>query len=107
MIQGIPQVEFMRAVLGISSIMLDDKITREDKRKTLCKAVEELSEDAFVKYIPEIIVIINKKRDVSSEYEDSEKQLEGVLEWLPRMRQFSEMLLEIIKERRKRFGLKI
>jgi hypothetical protein len=81
--------------------------SREKKRKTLCKFVDGLSEETFAVYVPQIIEIINMKEDVCNEYGDSESQTDGVLKWLPRMKEHREVLSETIREHRQKYGLKI
>lgn len=101
--------EFRLALDAIAPIMTDPDETRETKRKTLNMMVSELSEDTFkLKPVAEqIMTIINMKEDVCREYPDSDAQIDGILLWLPRMREHRDMLLKEVDKHRKGYGLKV
>jgi len=101
--------ELQYALNTIKPIMTDTEASREEKRKTLCMLVDELSEGTFnLKFIAEqIMTIINMKEEVCKEYPDSETQVEGILEWLPRMDTYRGLLLNEVKAHRKSCGLKV
>jgi len=94
---------------AILPIMKDPETSTEDKLKVLCLMVDELTEGTFKRgYIAKkIMVIINMKEEVCKEYEDAESQADGILAWLPRMKQHRDSLLKEVKKNRKQFGLKI
>ena len=100
------QWEFAKAMLKIQFTMLSSRSSRDEKRKTFCKAVDGLSEGAFSTNIPNIIEIINKKKDICEVYENSETQVDGILEWLPRMKEYRELLTLYIQKERHKYGLK-
>lgn len=81
--------------------------SREKKRKALCKIVDNVSKDLFPLCVPCIMQTINMHKEVCEEYEDSEVQVDGILGWLPRMEEYRELLLEEVKQRRQKYGLKI
>ncbi len=101
--------EFRNALQAIAPIMTDLQETREVKRRTLCMMVDELSENTFkLKPIAEqIMTIINMQEEVCREYLDSEKQTDGILGWLPRMKVHRDTLLKEVQKHRKEYGLKI
>lgn len=101
--------EFRNALQSIQPIMVDPKASRDEKRKTLCMMVNELSENVFkLKPIAEqIMTIINIKEEVCREYADSEVQVEGILGWLPRMAKYRGMLLEEVRAKRISYRLKV
>jgi len=94
------QAEFAKGAIKIYGIMINPFIPKKKKRETLCKFVEGLSEDTFNAYPLHVIEVINKKEKVCKEYADSEAQADGVLEWLPRMKNHRERLVAVIKEHR-------
>jgi len=101
--------EFSLALQAIQPIMTDSNASREEKRNTLNMMVNELSDSTFkMKPIAEqILTIINMKEDVCKEYADSEAQTDGILEWLPRMKEYRGLLLEEVQRHRKQYGLKV
>jgi len=101
--------EFQSVCEAIQPIMVNPQETREKKRQTLNMMVNELTEGAFKlkPIIEQIMFIINMKEDVCREYSDSESQVDGILEWLPRMRKHRGILVKIVKEHRGKYGLKI
>lgn len=101
--------ELKFALEAIKPIMIDSEVSREDKRKTLNMMVNELSEGTF-KLTPvaeQIMEIINMKEEVCKEYSDTESQVEGILSWLPRMRQHRDVLKKEVGKHRKEYKLKL
>lgn len=82
-------------------------ISRDKRRKALCEVVDRLSKEAFPLCIPYIINTINMSKSVCGEYEDSKSQVDGILEWLSRMVEYRDILLEAVKHHREKYGLKI
>ncbi len=101
--------EFRFALQVIQPIMTDPVASREEKRETLNMMVNELSESTLKlkPVVEQIMTIINMKEDVCKEYPDSETQTEGILVWLPRMKEHRAMLLEAVKKGRKSYRLKV
>lgn len=101
--------EFSLCLQAIHSIMTDPKASRDEKRQVLNTMANELSEKAFkLKPIAEqIMTIINMTEEVCQEYTDSEEQTEGILGWLPRMKEHRGLLLAEVKRHRKEYGLEI
>jgi len=93
----------------IQPLMTDEKQSRETKRKILCGMVDSLSDKTFnLEPIAEkIITVINMKEDVCKEYPNSEAQVKGILEWLPRIIKYRGMLLDKVKNNRKQYGLEV
>ena len=98
------QQEFLRGSLKMQATMVNPFKSRETKRKTLCEFIDSLSKETFEQFIPEIMVIINMKKDVCKEYADSQAQVAGILAWLPRMKAFKDMLHEVVKQHRQKHG---
>lgn len=94
---------------AIAPVMTDPNEPRERKREALNAVVRELSDKAFVlqPVVKQIMTIINMKKEVCEEYLDSESQAEGILGWLPRMREHRGMLLKEVKKHRKQYGLPV
>ncbi len=101
--------ELRFALNTILPVMTDSTIPRDGKKQTLSMMVDELSKETFkLKPVAEqIMVIINMKEDVCKEYPDSESQVDGILEWLPRFKQHRGLLLKEVKNHRKQYGLAI
>ncbi len=101
--------ELRFALYAILPVMTDPNIPRDGKRQTLSMMVDELSEETFkLKPVAEqIMTIINMKEDVCKEYPDSESQVNGILEWLPRFKQHRDLLLKEVKNHRRQYGLVI
>ncbi len=105
----IPRMEFAKALIKALikiQLTMNRSKSSDGRRKALCVAVDGLSEIAYVMHVPQIIEIINKKKDVCQEYVDTEAQVKGIIEWLPRIVSHEAMLYEIIKERRLKYNLK-
>ncbi len=101
--------EFQFALQTIQSIMIDSKASREEKRQALCMMVNELSEDTFKlkPIVKQILTIINMKEDICREYADGETQTNGILGWLPRMREHRDLLFGEVKKHRRKYRLDV
>ena len=94
--------EFSFALDAIKGIMTDPQETRDKKREVLNMMVNELTEKTFklLPVIEQITTIINMKKDVCIEYADSESQTDGILEWLPRMKDYRDILFKEVQKHR-------
>ena len=101
------QTEFMSASVKMLPTMRNPFVSRDKKRKKLCEMVDGLSDGAFTTFIPQIMSIINTKKNVCEEYADTEAQVVGILGWLPRVKEFRELLYEWVKEERQKYGFKV
>ena len=81
--------------------------SRNIKRKALCKIVDKLSGEALSLCVPHIINTINMGESVCKEYRHSSSQVDGILQWLPRMSEYREVLLEEVRSHRENYGLKV
>ena len=101
--------EFKRALDAIAPIMTDPQETRYYKRETLNMMVDELTEGTFKlqSVAEQITTIINMKEDVCKEYADSTLQTDGILEWLPRMKDHRDVLLKEVKKHRGKYQLTV
>ena len=99
------QMEFQKGALKMLPIMANPFKSKGKKRETLCGFVDGLSKDTFTQFIPQIVVIIDMKKKACKEYTDSKAQVVGILEWLPRMKDFEDLLLEVVKQHRQKHGL--
>ena len=101
--------EFGVVARVILPVMKDATISRSAKRKTLSDAVDSLSEKTFSNSIvvSQIMTIINMKEDVCKEYKDTEAQVNGILSWIPRMKQHRDVLKKEVAKHRKQYGLKL
>ncbi len=88
--------------------MLDSELSRGEKRKILNDMVNGLSEKCFNNdtVADQIIIIINMKEEVCREYKDTQSQVNGILEWLPRMVKYKNKLTKAVSKSRKSFGLR-
>ena len=93
----------------IQPLMTDKNEPRETKRKILCGMVDSLSDKTFnlEPIVEKIITVINMKEDVCKEYPDSESQVNGILEWLPRFIKYKDKLFYEVNRNRKQYGLKV
>lgn len=101
--------EFSLSLQAIQPVMIDSNISRDNKRQTLNMMVSQLSEKTF-KLEPiaeQIMTIINMKKEVCQEYSDSEAQTNGILGWLPRMKEHRALLLKEVKKHRAENGIVI
>jgi len=98
---------FAQAMLKIQGTMLNPLVSQDKKRKALCGAVDALSDDVFNSHIMHIIEIINKKKKECQKYDNTEAQVDAILEWLPRMKKHRVAIAIAVKERRKQYGLKL
>lgn len=101
--------EFGNMANAIKPAMMDTTLSRDDKRALLNEGVNELSEKTFKNKIvaEQILIIVNMKEDVCKEYPNTEAQVQGVLEWLPRMSEHRELLTTKVRKARNSFGLKL
>ncbi len=99
--------EFSFGCQAILHIMSNPQETRNSKREALNMMVNELSEKTFklLPVIEQVITIINMKQDVCEEYTDSESQTDGILEWLPRMKNYRGVLFKEVKKHRGNYQL--
>lgn len=101
--------EFGLLARGIQSIMIDPKVTREEKRTVLCELVEQLSDKAFNNGIVlrQVMKIINMKEEVCKEFEDTDAQVDGIIKWLPRMAKKKDILKKEVKNHRKMYSMEL
>ena len=101
--------EFGLVAKAILPLMTDVNVSRTEKRGILNDAVNGLSDKTFNNSMvaDQIMIIINMKEDVCREYPDTESQVNGILEWLPRMSKHRDKLYRKVKQSRKSFGLKL
>lgn len=101
--------EFNFALHAIQPIMTDPKETRGVKRMTLGMMVNELSEETFnlEPVAEQIMTIVNMKEEVCKEYTSTDEQVQGILEWLPRMSKYRDMLFKEVKRHRQECGLSL
>ena len=101
--------EFGLLSRAILPVMKDPDISRDKKRKMLASLLDKLSDRTFNNGIVlnQVITIINMKKDVCEEYVDTEAQVNGILEWLPRMKAHRDKLVKEVTRHRKKYGLKI
>ncbi len=77
-------------------------------RRSLYKSyVNNLSKVAFDIYGSHIISTLTLTKKESKTFNNTEKEVGSILQWLPRLIQYRGYLREYIKERRKRLGVKI
>ena len=82
-------------------------MSKEEKRAELCKAVDNLSENAYIQHFTQLLEVIQSSKKNCEPYEDSEAQVENIMEWLPRLEDHRELVLLIIQGRRKKYKLKV
>jgi hypothetical protein len=101
--------EFGNLSRSILPIMTDKDVSIIEKRKTLCQLVDNLSEKAFNNKIVlgQIFKIINMKEEICKEYVDTESQVNGILEWCPRLKEHKKELSKEVEKARKSCGMKI
>lgn len=101
--------EFSLSLQAIQSIMTDPNETSEVKRETLSTMVNELSDKAFnLRVIAEqVMTIINMKQEVCKEYPSVDVQVDGIIEWLPRMAKYRDMLIDEVTKQRRKFSLQL
>lgn len=77
-------------------------------RKLLNDKVNKFTDKTFNKsYTADVIIAyINVKEYVCKEYKDTKSQVDGILEWLPRMEKYRDKLEKYVKKYRKEYGLK-
>lgn len=100
--------EFSYGVKIIKPVM-NESVPREERRKALCGMIDGLSDDTFKRG-----VIINRifkmnmidmSEVISCQYDKAEAQVEGILGWLPRMRQHKDKLTKEVEKHRKQYKL--
>ena len=102
--------EFGQYAQAIYPVMMDATISKAQKRKTLNELVENLSEGTFkLNIIAEQITVMidtgQKSDAICKEYEDTESQVNAILEWLPRMEKHRDLLTKTVEKHRKQYGL--
>ena len=77
-------------------------------RKLLNDKVNKLTDKTFNKsYTADVIITyINAKQEICKQYSDTKAQVDGVLEWLPKMVKYRDKLEKYISKERKKYGLK-
>jgi len=96
---------------NILSPLLVPSVTREERRKALNVVINELSDDTFKRG-----VIINRmlkmnmidmSEGISKQYNNAEAQVEGIISWMPRMKQHRDKLKKAVVKHRKEYKLNI
>lgn len=100
-------VEFSKASMKIQPTMINPFVTKDKKRKALSDMVNGLREPVFVSFLPQIISIINMKKEECQIYKDTNTQTDFICSWLSRMKTQRDYLYEVVKEQRTKFGFKI
>lgn len=104
--------EFGQYSQAILPVMTDPNISRETKRETLNDLVNRLAEytfklDIVAEQIIEIIDTGQKSDAICKEYDDTDAQVMGILEWCPRMDYHKDKLYKVVRANRKRYGLEL
>jgi len=104
--------EFGQYAKAILPVMTDPDIQREKKREMLNEFVNNLTDKTFhldiiAEQIIEIIDIGQKSSDICKEYENTEEQVRGILDWLPRMAYHKDKLYREVRKHRKEYGLEL
>jgi hypothetical protein len=99
--------EFQSFMLELHGIQRDNSLNRDKKFAELSKRVDALSEATFKNYFPQIMEIIQRKKEYCEIYPDSERQVQEIFRLVPRIKEFDGLALLIIQERRKKYKLKV
>jgi hypothetical protein len=87
--------------------MSSQPFSREEKRELLSDYVNELSEGAFFSYFPQICDIVQESKDNCKPFKNTEEQVKNIISWLPRMKEYEDVLTLIIQKRRKKYKLEV
>lgn len=77
----------------------------EKQREEMNRLVNELSEPTFTTQYLNIAGIIQKSKEKCQIFQNSEEQVANIIGWLPRMKEYEDVLLLHIQERRKKYKL--
>lgn len=99
--------EFSAFMLELRSVQGDTSLNREQRFAELSKRVDGLSEATFKNYFPQIMEVIQRKKEYCQIYPDSERQVQDIFTLVPRIKEFDGLALLIIQERRKKYKLKV
>lgn len=102
-------IEFQAGIRAIQPVMMDKDVLAGEKRRVLCAMVDNLSQEVFDKpYIADaIITMINVKENICKQYDSVDSQVNGILGWLPRMKQYRSKLEKYVKEYRSKYGMEL
>jgi hypothetical protein len=101
------QKEFIGWLKDVHEVSVNPVLSMEQKRKVLGDKLNNLSEDAYILYFPQIMQIIQNKKEQCAEYKNSEAQVDNILSWLTRLQDSRELVLLYIQERRKKYKLAV
>ncbi len=76
------------------------------RRKLYKSYVDSLTDTAFDMYGGQVIKALSFSRGMSHRLNNTERELEVVLRWLPRLEKYRGILREQIHDQRKKYGLK-
>lgn len=102
-------IEYSEKFRPVQMALLNPSLARETKRKMINQAVNSLSPTTFNSkaIVNSIIRRIDMKESVSGQYKSVEGQVDGILIWLPRIKQRRDMLEKAVRKNRKKYGLKL
>lgn len=79
----------------------------QQQRHKMSVMLDELSQPTFTTQYLNIVEIIQKSKEKCQAFKSSEEQVENIISWLPRMKEYDGVLLLAIQERRKKYGLEV
>lgn len=96
--------EFMGVVKQLHKVSANG-LSKEEKREKLRDAVEGLSEGAYYTNFPQIMEMIQRKKEYCIPFKDTNEQVDSIVEMIPRMDTDRELVTLYIRERRNKYNL--
>ena len=99
-------MEFSAWLQAVSDVS-KSSLTLEQKREQCGALLDTMSDDTYNHYFKRIMSIVQKNREECEPFKDTEEQVNNIMSWLPRLNDHREAVLEIIKDRRKKYKLNL
>lgn len=101
------QKSFLSFAFEVAKISNNPFISKGKKKKLFCEKLDALDEGAYIQNFPQILEAVQSSRKGCEQFDDSEAQVNNIMEWLPRLKDHRELVVLIIQERRKKYKLKV
>jgi len=98
--------EFKKFLFSVSDIWGGDG-NKDEKWEKASVLVDKLSDTTYDVCFMQLLDVVQKAKSKCEPFKNSEAQVADIMAHLPRLKDRQELVLLVIKERRKQYGLKV